>query len=353
MSHNKSKHSKLTQAVASLLALVLMLVWMEGGFNHKIPPGLQAAETGRAAIGTTAIVQAQQFDEIRRWPATVSARSVVQVSPKISARILTLPLQAGDGVKAGMIVATLDATELKSRVDQARSALAAVQAEATKAALELRRMQNLYGKEAATLQSLEAAQAAARSSEAQVAQARAAIATAESLLAETVVKSPFEGTVVKRNQEPGDLAQPGVSIVTLQSSQKMRVEVAIPEECARSIVLGQSLKAQLEGQSRSVKVEEIAPAADPQTRTVLIKASLDGPAQPGAYAWVEQSCGQRSVLLIPANAVSRSGQLESVRVVEEGIAKLRHIRTGKIYAGQVEVLSGLKVGDKVVVGGGL
>ena len=148
-------------------------------------------------------------------------------------------------------------------------------------------------------------------------QAKAAIATAESLSAETVLRAPFDGTVVKRNLEPGDMAQPGLPVLTVQTNQKLRVEAAIPENCARSIALGESLKAQIAGQSRTVKVEEIAPAADPQTRSVLVKAALDGQAQPGAFAWIEQACGQRSALLVPAAAVSRSGQLESVRLLEQ------------------------------------
>jgi len=84
----------------------------------------------------------------------------------------------------------------------------------------------------------------------------------------------------------------------------------------------------------------------------LVKAGLESPAQPGAFAWLEQACGRRQALLIPAKAVSRSGQLESVGLVVEGGVRLRHVRTGKSRDGQVEVLSGLKEGDAVMVGGG-
>ena len=346
-------YKKPIQALVSILGLVLLLVWMEGGFTSKTPPGTaQAAEKSEPVHGPTAKVESRESVEVMRWPATVTARSVAQVAPKVPARILSLNVQAGDSVQAGQIVARLDQTELQSRVDQARSALAAAQAQSVKATADLRRTQNLFQREAATQQSLEASQAAARSAEAQVAQAKAAIATAESLLAETTLRAPFDGTVVKRNLEPGDMAQPGIPVITVQTSQKLRVEAAIPENCARAIALGQSLKAQVAGQTHTVKVEEIAPASDPQTRTVLVKAGLEGPAQPGAFAWIEQACGQRSVLLVPAAAVSRSGQLESVRLLDQGQAKLRHVRTGKAHDGFVEVLSGLKAGDVVLVGGG-
>jgi RND family efflux transporter MFP subunit len=343
---------KLIFSVASVAALVLMLVWMQGGFTKKVPPGnVLAAEKTEPVHGATAKAELKQIGETMRWPGTVTARSVAQVSSKVPARILEIHVKTGDLVKAGQIVAKLDQTEWQTRADQARAQLAQTQAQAAKTAAELRRMQNLFDQEAATQQSLEAAQAGARSSEAQVAQAKAAIATAESLSADTVLRAPFDGTVVKRNLEPGDTALPGAAVLTVQSGQKLRVEADIPETCARAIRLGETLNAIIGGNAQTAKIEEIAPAADPQTRTVRVKAGLDGPAQPGAFAWVEQSCGGHSALLIPAAAVSRSGQLESVRLLEQGTAKLRHVRTGKEYQGMVEVLSGLKPGDVVLLGG--
>ena len=346
-----TNYKKPIQALVSLLGLVLLLVWMQGGFTSKTPPGTaHANEKAGPVRGATATVELRESVETMRWPATVTARSVAQIAPKVPARILSLSVQAGDKVTAGQIVARLDPTELQSRVDQARSALTAAQALSAKATADWHRTQNLFKQEAATQQSLEAAVAAARGAEAQVAQAKAGIATAESLSAETVLRAPFDGIVVKRNLEPGDMAQLGLPVLTVQSSQQLRVEAAIPETCARAISIGQSLRAQIAGLGRNARIEEIAPAADPQSRTVLVKAGLDGPAQPGAFAWVEQACGQRSALLVPAAAVSRSGQLESVLLLEQGVPKLRHVRTGKAYGEQVEVLSGLRQGDVVLLG---
>ncbi|MFM8330853.1 MAG: efflux RND transporter periplasmic adaptor subunit [Candidatus Methylumidiphilus sp.] len=355
MTSSVHSYAKPAYALASIIGLILLLVWMQGGFTHKTPPGTaHAAEAPPAPRGATAKAEMQAIGETMRWPGTVTARSVAQIAPKLPARILSLSVNVGDAVKAGQVVAQLDAREAQSRTDQARSALAAAEAQAVQANAELRRTQNLYQQEAATRQSLEAAEAAAQTVQAHIAQARAAIATAESMQTETVLRAPFDGTVVKRNLEPGDLAQPNAPALTIQSSQKLRVEVAIPEACARSIALGETLQALIADVPHRLKIEEIAPAADPQTRSVLVKAALDGPgaAQPGAFVWIEQSCGGRSVLLIPAAAVSRSGQLESVKLLADGQARLRHVRTGKAYGGSVEVLSGLKAGDVVVLGGG-
>jgi multidrug efflux system membrane fusion protein len=352
---NHSSISKLIQALVSIAGLIVLLVWMQGGFTAKVQAGTaQAAEKGEPVSGPSAKLVYQEINETMLWPGTVTARTVAQISSKVPARILAVNANAGDAVKAGQIVARLDATELQSRVNQARSALAAAEAQSAKAGSDLRRTQSLFDQEAATRQSLESVQAAAHTAAAQVAEAKAAIATAESLLGETVLRTPFDGTVVKRHLEPGDMALPGLAVLTMQSGQRLRVEAAIPTSCARDVRLGDALTARIGEHTLTVKVEEITPAADPKTSTVLVKASLENPnaTQPGMFVWLEQNCGSRKALLIPATAVSRSGQLESVLLVVDGVTRLRHIRTGKVHDGWMEVLSGLKEGDMVLTGEG-
>jgi len=350
---NHSPINKLILALVSIAGLVLLLVWMQGGFTTKVQPGTaHAAEQGEPVRGPTAKVIVKQIDETRRWPATVTSRTVAQISSKVPARIVTVNVNAGDAIKAGQIVARLDSTELESRVNQARSALAAAEAQASKAGAGLRRTQSLFDQEAATQQSLEEAQAAAHTAVAQVAEVKATIATAESQLAETILRTPFDGSVLKRNLEPGDMAMPGSPVLTIQSGQRLRVESAIPTSCAGDVRLGDGLKIRMGNSEYTVKVEEITPAADPKTSTVLVKAGLDhsNGIKPGIFVWLEQNCGSRKTLLIPYSAVSRSGQLESVQLMVDGGPRLRHVRVGKQHDGWVEVLSGLQEGDVVFVG---
>ncbi len=348
-----SSISKLIQALVSILGLVLLLVWMQGGFTAKVQPGTaHAAGKNEPVHGPTVTVMSKEIHETLLWPGTVTARTVTQIAPKVPARILAIYVNTGDTIKTGQLVARLDPNELGSRVTQARSSLMAAEAQATKTGSDLRRTQSLFDQEAATQQSLEAAQAAAHMAQAQVAEARASIEVAQTLLAETELHSPFEGTVLRRNQEPGDMAMPGMPVLTVQSGQRLRVEAAIPTSCAGDLHVGDLLNARIADKTYPVKVEEITPAADPKTSTFLVKAGLENAnvAKPGVFVWLEQNCGSRKTLLIPASAVSRSGQLESVQLVLEGSLRLRHIRTGKLRDGWAEVLSGLKEGDVVLAG---
>jgi multidrug efflux system membrane fusion protein len=354
MTHSTRSRAKPLYAVISVAGLILLLMWMQGAFKDKVAPGFTPAVAGeKVGSKPTAKVVRRGIDEVFAWPGTVTARITAQIAPKATGRILDIPVRAGDRVKRGQVLARLDETETQARLGQARAALAAAEAQAGRARADARRLQNLFDKEAATRQDLDAALAAARGADAQVREAREAIREAESRLGETVLRAPFDGMVVKRNQEPGDMALPGSPVLTLQQSRQLRIESAVPANCAGSIKIGDELKvrtANPEGEFRAV-VDEIQPAADPKTRTVLIKARLpeDSGVSPGAFGWLYQTCGRNEVLLAPSAAVSRIGQLESVRLVVGDESRLRHVRTGKSYDGQVEILSGLREGDVVVL----
>ena len=353
MTHSEQSTHKLYAALGSLAGLILLLVWMAGGFGSKTPPGVTQATEPAAVPGPTARVELREIDDVRAWPGTVSARTVAQIAAKVPARIQEMAVKAGDAVTAGQILVRLDERELQAKLNQARASQTAAEAQAGSAGADARRMQNLFEREAATRQMLDSTQAAARSAAARVAEARAAVVAAESVAGEGVLKAPFDGAVIQRLMEPGDMALPGQAILAMQSSQRLRVEAAIPESCAGTLEMGQQLSVRIGEKRHPAAIEEIAPAADVETRTVLVKAALDpqADAQPGTFASLEQACGRHQALLIPASAVIRTGQLESVRLAVDGHIRLRHVRSGKAYAGLVEILSGLREGDVVVTGG--
>jgi RND family efflux transporter MFP subunit len=355
MSTPENSRSTLVYSLASIGGLVVLLVWMQGGFHSKVAPGnAQAAERMPIANGPTATVVKKSLDETLSWPGTVTARAVAQLAPKVTARILEIPVKTGDAVSAGQLLVRLDDRELQARVTQTKSALAAANAEASRAQADARRIQALFDKEAATRQTLDAAQAAAQAGNARVAEAKAAVAETESLLGESGLRAPFDGSVVARLLDPGDLAMPGAPVLTVQSSEKLRVETDVPAQCADLLKLGQSLAVRIGERQHQAALEEIAPASDPHSRTVHIKAALSGgdKVQPGSFASIDQACGRHDSLIVPGAAISRSGQLESVRLVVGGKVLLRHVRTGKVLNGDVEVLSGLNEGDVVQVGEG-
>lgn len=347
---------KLLPAVISLVALVLLLVWLEGGFSDKVEPGHAQPKSAKTETGTPVAAVVEQIDQIIARPGTVRSRTETQVAPKIAARIEDIKVRAGDHVGRGQLLVRLDDRSLQAKLAQTRSALAAAQAEMERAQADSRRAESLYSKEAATRQQRDTAVAAGRAADARVRELQAAIREVEALFSETALTAPFDAVVAARLREPGDTAMPGTPILTLIEPAHLRVEVTIPESCMQGVGPGSSLRLGRGsgGPPLTATVDEIAPMADPATHTVLVKARLmpGAPYQAGAFVWVQQACGVERVLLIPADAVTRTGQIESVRLVRgDGHAVLRHIRTGTRRGELVEVLSGLQAGDSVLVGG--
>lgn len=302
--------------------------------------------------GNSAIVEKKQVADILDWPGTVRSRTVADIAPKMTARIIEIKVNAGDKVKKGDLIARLDERDVRAQEHAALAALFGANAQANRAQADEQRIRNLYSKEAATRENYDAVVAKAKEAQAGVNQAASSVTEIRSHLADTLLVAPFDGVVVKRLKEPGDMGLPGVPVVTLQIPQGLRLEANVPSACAGRYRIGMDVTVRIDtlGQTTSARIDEISPEVDLQTRTQLIKIALPAIVglQPGYFGWLEQACGQHEALLIPAGAVQHLGQLEVVRVLSQGRQVMRHIRTAKTYGDQVEVISGLHAGEAVI-----
>jgi RND family efflux transporter MFP subunit len=354
MSATESKNTNKILAIsAAVLALILLLLYMQGSFVSKIPPGSSPLAKDSKIPANTAVVEKKQVDDILAWPGTVKSRTVANIAPKTTARIIEIKVNAGDKVKKGDVIARLDERDVKAQENAALAALASANAQANRAQADEQRTRSLYSKEAATRENFDAVIARAKEAQAAVSQANSALAETRTHLSDTLLVAPFDGTVVKRLKEPGDMGLPGVPIVSLQTPQGLRLEADVPSTCAGRYSIGMNVNVRIDtlGLTASAQIDEISPEVDPQTRTQLIKIALPAMAglQPGHFGWLEQACDQHEALLIPAGAVQHIGQLEVVKVVADGRQIMRHIRTGKMFGEQVEVISGLHAGENVIV----
>jgi len=344
-------NNKILAISAAVLALILLLLYMQGSFVSKVPPG-SSPLAKESTSSDTAIVEKKQVDDILAWPGTVKSRIVANIAPRTTARILEIKVNAGDKVKKGDLIARLDERDIKAQENAAQAALASANAQASRAQADEQRTRSLFSKEAATRENFDAVVARAKEAQAAVSQANSAVAEIRTHLADALLVAPFGGTVVKRLKEPGDMGLPGMPIVSLQTPQGLRLEADVPSTCAGRYSIGMNVNVRIDtlGQTTSAQIDEISPEIDPQTRTQLIKIALPAMAglQPGYFGWLEQACDRHEALLIPAAAVQYIGQLEVVKVLSEGRQLMRHIRTGKTFGDQVEVISGLHEGETVI-----
>ncbi len=352
MSTHLSFSTRLVWGPLSVLGLIFMLLYLQGTFAAKVPPG-KGESTAPAAEGPTVQVTAEILPMMLRWPGTVTSDTVARVAPKIPGRIERITVDIGAKVKKGQLLVKLDDHQIKAQLEAAQSAVAAARAQAARAEADARRIRNLFAQGAATQQALDAIVAAARTSKAQVDQSLHQVEVLRAQLNETRIRAPFPGSVIERLADPGDMGLPGKPVLTLQNPLQLNVETAIPEHCARLLDLGEDLTVIVPGSDEKLAAEitDKAAAADPLSHTILVKAALppQHPLMPGAFVWSAQACGKQKTFLLPSKAIRRVGQLEQVTQVIDGTAFIRLVRTGRRVNGKVEILSGLEPGDIVLL----
>jgi multidrug efflux pump subunit AcrA (membrane-fusion protein) len=196
---------------------------------------------------------------------------------------------------------------------------------------------------------------------ARIDQAKADVAGSQVYSGYSRIAAPIDGVVVSRQADVGYMAAPGAPLLTIENSSAYRLEAAVQESQINKIHLQDQVRVQIDAlgqQELAGTVVEIVPAADPASRTYLVKISITLPGgsqqiiRSGLYGKARFITGQMQALTIPRKAVVERGQLTSVYVVDQsGIAGTRLVQTGKTYSDRVEVLSGLRNGEQIVVDG--
>lgn len=271
---------------------------------------------------------------------TVRARLRATLEAKVSGRIEKMPVVLGQKVQAGQLVARLNAAEIKARLDQAQATL-------EQAERDWKRISALFDGQAVTRSEYDAADSRQRV-------AKAAVAEAQAMLEYMEVVVPFDGVVTKKWADVGDLAAPGKPLIEIEDPSALQVEADVPEAIASRIQREARLAVRVASVSGEVagSVTEIAPTADPASRTFRVKLDLP-PTEglmSGQFARLIVPVGESHSLRVPALAVVQRGQLEIVFVVDDNQrAQLHLVKTGKRLDDEVEILSGLDAGDRVVI----
>ncbi len=337
--------------VLALLGLLLMIAWMAGFFNKKIPAGSRTLPAVQG--GEPVVVKAVQVTIIEKVPASIEATQATLISSRLLARIQTINVRSGDIVKEGDLLLELENSDIKAQVEQAESRVQATTARLTEAKQNLARVRELRAQGAMSVADLDKAQANHTALIAELAGATQALDEARTTLSYTRIVAPIDGRIVDRFAEPGDTAQPGSKLLALYNPLYMRVEAQVREHLALNLEIGQQLQVEIPSLEKVIdaSVEERVPAADPGSRSFLVKAGVafDKDLLPGLYARLLVPAGTQRQLLIPADRVVQLGQLNVVWVFRDGHSYRRFVRVGQVFENdQIEILSGLVQGEMVV-----
>ena len=365
---------------AAFLPAVLLAALAAGCGGHETAREKPAAPIDVRVAKASVRPMAQTFEA----GGVIRARTTAQLMPRISAEVRDVRVQPGDRVRQGQVVAVLDDRDLAARRAQAQasfqaaeSGATAAQAERESAAARLalartshQRIEQLRGRNSATPQELDRASAelqmaegAVRAADARVAEASASAAAAlaggrasDVAASFTTIVAPFDGLVTNRLLEPGNMAAPGVPLLTMETTDGFRLEVQVDAGRAGSIAVGDSAIVSLDGSGKADtiagRVVEVARAIDSMSHAFVVKVQLPAGAavRSGMFARARFTHGGRDVLAVPPSAIERRGQLSLAFVVDGSRrARLRALTTGERSEDAVEVLAGLQAGEAVVL----
>lgn len=362
----------------TFLLLIPAAIWLAG--CGSAPPEKSSASSLPATAVSTVTAATETWPSTYEVAGTVRARTSAVISAKLMGYVREVKVQAGDRVREGQMLVTLDTRdpdigarraeaareEVRTAVPEADGAVAAAKANLDLAQVTHGRMQDLFQKKSISNQEfdessarLKAAQAAYEMAQARrvqlnskLAQVDQEVRAAEVTRSYADVQAPFAGVVVSKSVDPGGLALPGAPLLTIEREGAYRLEAPVEESRLGAIRVGQPVSVTLDGVDRTLdaRVSEIVPAVDAASRAYTVK--IDLPAlkaiRSGLFGRATFQLGSRSLLAIPAGAVTERGQLQSVLVADNGIARTRLITAGRTVKDRVEVLSGLTAGEKVI-----
>jgi len=271
------------------------------------------------------------------------------LSTKLMGTVLAIHVLEGDHVRRGDKLVELDARDLEARAAQVEASLAEANAMLNEAALHAERMRMLYAEEAAPKAQLDAAETGLLRAKAGVEAARAAAAELAAVRDYSTVRSPFDGVVVRRLVDPGAFAGPGAPLLVVHDSRRLRISVTASPGSVRGLRRGDVVTATIEGVRTTASVEGIVPAAG---SLYTVNAIVDNAAAlhlAGSAAAIALPTGMRSAVFVPMDAIQWQGDLTGVWVETAQGSTLRWIRVGDSADETVEVLAGLRNGDRVLV----
>lgn len=283
---------------------------------------------------------------------------MIVVAPDV-ARIVEMPRAAGDRVRRGDVLVRFEMPASVADVQRQHAELARAQAtlESTKAAQV--RAGELFDRGVGARREVEEANRAAADAEASLAQANAALRSAETMAGRATVRAEFDGIVSRRLHNPGDLVEATAADIVLRVIDPHRLELiaAVPISDAPRVVVGATARLSGEPQASHSQVISVVAgptAVDPGAATVPVRLAVRGPmvVPVGAPVQVDIDAEHHAkVVLVPASSLVREGEETAVFVAKGGKAERRAVRLGLSDGTNVEIVQGLSAGEQVIVDG--
>lgn len=292
----------------------------------------------------------------------VRAREESPLAFRVGGKLVHRSVDVGDRVARGQLLAEVDPGDLSLQAQAAQAQLAAAEGQLQRASADRARYASLAEDRLVSRSARDAQDAAYAAALGQARAARANLAAARNQVAYSQLRAPADGVIVARQAEAGQVVAAGQPVFTLAADGPREVEIALPESAIDSFGVGRPARVELwnrQGADMPARIREIAPAADPQTRSYAARVALQASAEvelgQSARVYFEPGEGQASVLTVPLAALQRGDDgATAVWVVDPAThaLHLQPVQAGAFGDDRVPVLRGLSAGDWIVAAGG-
>jgi RND family efflux transporter MFP subunit len=361
------------------LVIILFLTALVAALGFRVFQAVESeAESERGGSGPraqtvqTGVATRGAMNDKVTLTGPLKAKDHVDVTPKLTGRIVQIKVDTGQAVPRGALLAVIEDAEIVQQVERSRATIAVGEAsisqreaELNNARAELERNQKLLDAGLLSRQQFEEAQTRYKVAQSQLELARAQRRQSDAEHRElnirhgqTRVYSPMAGYVAKRHVDVGALVNPSTPIVTVVNVNTMVIEANASERDIARIKPGSRATVTLDslpGQSYEGRVMRISPMLDPQTRNGIVEIEIQnrgGTLKGEMFAKADLDLGTtREATLVPRDALVYRGDQPGVYLIEEGTARFRPVETGLTQEDRVEVLNGLKEGETVITRG--
>jgi membrane fusion protein (multidrug efflux system) len=289
------------------------------------------------------IASLQPVTNIIEANGTVIANESVELHPEVSGRLTYLNVPEGKLVAQGTVLARINSADLEAQLQKSRVQLDLQE----KTEQRLKKLLDMQGINQSDYDAVVN----------QVNSLKADIAYTQTLIAKTVIRAPFTGTIGLRQVSPGAYVSPAISIATLQQLGKAKIDFTLPEQYSDQIKVGGKVDVEIDAADTSMHqatIIALEPQANTQTRNMVVRAVLDkGTFNPGAFVkvYVGKLGNDKKAIMVPTNSIIPEDRNNQLILVKKGKASFVNVKTGLRTEGNVEITEGVKSGDTVVVTG--
>ncbi len=327
---------------ASIIAVVSLVGIGSLTFGKVSHEARSTRKDGEPLTVTTITVAPNTIDAGISAAGALTSKNTSVLSSKVMGKVTELTVNEGDYVAQGKLLLKIESGEITAQLYQAQAAF-------NNAKLQYDRIKSLFGQDAATQMEMDQATLGFES-------AQAGLNAAKAMESYTLITAPIAGQVVEKRINIGEMALPGQPILKIEDNRNLRLEVTVKEEDIRSIHRGTPVTVRIDALPDKeiwARVAQVVPASDVRTHSFVVK--IDIPAEKdritGMYGKAFFATGKREAILIPRLAVVNMSGLSGVYIVSpEGNAVFQMIQAGDAHGDSVEAVTGLKPGDRVIVG---